>query len=87
MGFGHPGCPHPLRGLGSDASSDFIHTKDAFHAHRVTVGAEGWQGSNGYLTFRTRKQTFVTILVAPDPNTSPGPVVMLARAIEPAYGR
>ena len=52
----------------------------------MSVGAEGWQQTNGILAFRTSNQTFVSIVAAPLLSRRPIPVVMLARAIEPAYG-
>ncbi len=79
-------------GFGSDAALDFMYVKDAGTgtsglAHRVSVGAEGWQQSNGVLAFRTSKQTFVSIYSLPFSSMRPIPIVMLARAIEPAYER
>jgi hypothetical protein len=56
-------------------------------AHRVSVGAEGWQQDNGFLSFRTSKQTFVVVTASPSTLMRPVPVVTLALAIAPAYGR
>ncbi len=79
-------------GIGSDEAVDFMAMKDLGtsmpgQAHRVSVGAEGWQQTNGILAFRTKKQTFVEVISVPFPSMRPIPIVMLARAIEPAYGR
>jgi hypothetical protein len=77
-------------GFGSDAALDFMYIKDAGTsrlAHRVSVGAEGWQQPDGVLAFRTGKQTFVSIYSLPFSSMRPVPIVMLARAIEPAYER
>jgi hypothetical protein len=54
-------------------------------AHRVTVGAEGWQQDGGFLTFRTPQNVYVSIASAPYDEMRPIPIVMLARAIASAY--
>lgn len=75
---------------GSDQSIDFNAVKSGATSstrlgHRVTVGAEGWQQNDGFLTFRTAKDQYVSIVSAPYEQMRPIPIVMLARAIEPAY--
>ncbi|MER7245790.1 hypothetical protein [Kribbella sp. NPDC000426] len=72
-------------GLGSDPSMDFGDMKDAFYAHRVKVAAEGWQASNGPLTFRTAKNAYVELVTTPDVPVRPAALVALAQAIAPAY--
>lgn len=72
-------------GTGSDAALTFASIKDAGTgklggALRVNVGAEGWKQDNGFLAFRTSKQTFV--MVAASRTTS---VDTLARAMAPAF--
>ncbi|TCC17088.1 hypothetical protein [Kribbella sindirgiensis] len=54
-------------------------------SHRVTVGTEGWQQTQGFLVFKTGKGVYVAIASAPIEQMRPIPIVMLARAIEPAY--
>ncbi|HZX08005.1 hypothetical protein [Kribbella sp.] len=75
---------------GSDEAVDFYLVRDAgtstMHlARRVAVGAEGWQQRDGYLSFRTARGEFVKIASAPYDEMKPVPIVMLARAIAPAY--
>ncbi|MFD7160961.1 hypothetical protein ACFV9C_40700 [Kribbella sp. NPDC059898] len=75
---------------GSDEAIDFhlVQTAGADPAvqnHRVTVGAEGWQQDDGYLVFRTARGQFVIVSSAPYAEMKPVPIVMLARAIAPAY--
>ncbi|GAA3151820.1 hypothetical protein JOF29_002454 [Kribbella aluminosa] len=75
---------------GSDQAFDFQLVHDAGTgtldpSHRVSVGAEGWQQSDGYLVFRTARGQFVSISAAPNDEMKPVPIVMLARAISPAY--
>jgi hypothetical protein len=75
---------------GSESAIDFGQIKDAATdgvswAHRVTVGSEGWQQDNGFLTFRTSKDKYVTVLSLPFDEMWPAPIVEAARAIAPAY--
>lgn len=79
-------------GIASDSQLTFesiksLGTKLPNEAHRVSVGAEGWQQNDGVLAFRTSNQTFVSIMVAPFSTMQPIPVAELAQAIAPAYER
>ncbi|GAA1157539.1 hypothetical protein GCM10009630_64600 [Kribbella jejuensis] len=75
---------------GGDSRIDFGYIKDAATdglpwAHRVTVGAEAWQQDDGYLVFRSSTDQYVTVVSLPYQEMRPIPIVMLARAIAPAY--
>jgi hypothetical protein len=72
-------------GLGSDPSLDFGYVKGGFHSHRVNVGIEGWQQTDGELAFRTAKDAYIELVANPGGSLRPGPVVALAQAIAPAY--
>ncbi|TDW21198.1 hypothetical protein [Kribbella kalugense] len=72
-------------GLGSDPSLDFGYVKGGFHSHRVNVGIEGWQQTDGELVFRTAKDAYIELVATPGSTLHPGPVVALAQAIAPAY--
>ncbi|MFF0271659.1 hypothetical protein [Kribbella sp. NPDC004536] len=75
---------------GGDSRIDFGYIKDGATggqpwAHRVTVGVEGWQQDDGFLIFRSRTDQYVTVVSLPYQEMRPVPIVMLARAIAPAY--
>ncbi|MGZ0152708.1 hypothetical protein ACXJJ3_37015 [Kribbella sp. WER1] len=72
----------------ADGMADFGMVKQAATAglaHRVTVGAEGWQQDDGYLLFKTSRDEYVTVVSLPWDEMRPKPIVTLARAIAPAY--
>ncbi|WP_427891407.1 hypothetical protein ACQHIV_03025 [Kribbella sp. GL6] len=74
--------------MGADSATDFGLIKQAATgglAHRVTVGAEGWQQDDGYLIFRTSRDAYVTVVSLPWDEMRPKPIVEFARAIAPAY--
>jgi hypothetical protein len=74
---------------GSSSALDFVDMKDAASsglAHSVQVGAEGWQQTDGQLTFRTVKGTYVEVWMSPLGESYSGSILALARAIAPAYG-
>ncbi|GAA2809260.1 hypothetical protein [Kribbella solani] len=75
---------------GSDASMAFVEIKSAGTgalrpAHKVSVGAEGWQQDDGLLAFRTSSGAYVMVGSTPGDEMRPIPIVTLARAIAPAY--
>lgn len=72
-------------GLGSDPALDFGYVKGGFTSHRVNVGAEGWQQTDGELAFRTTKDAYVELVATPDSTLNAGLLVALAQAIAPAY--
>lgn len=72
-------------GLGSDPALDFGYVRGGFHSHRVNVGVEGWQQTDGELAFRTAKDAYIELVATPGTTLRPGPVVALAQAIAPAY--
>ena len=54
-------------------------------AHRVNVGAEGWQQSNGVLLFRTKNGAYLEVTGTPASALRTASVLALAQAIAPAY--
>jgi hypothetical protein len=72
-------------GLGSDPALDFGYVRGGFHSHRVNVGAEGWQQTDGELAFRTAQDAYIELVATPGSTLRPGLVVALAQAIAPAY--
>jgi hypothetical protein len=72
-------------GLGSDPALDFGYVRGGFHSHRVNVGTEGWQQTDGELAFRTAQDAYIELVATPGSTLRPGPVVALAQAIAPAY--
>ncbi|RZT07484.1 hypothetical protein EV649_8191 [Kribbella sp. VKM Ac-2569] len=54
-------------------------------AHRVSVGAEGWQQSNGVLLFRTKSGTYVEVTGTPGSALRTASILALAQAIAPVY--
>ncbi|GAA1556162.1 hypothetical protein GCM10009804_11260 [Kribbella hippodromi] len=75
---------------GSEASLDFVDVKagatgEVGISHSVSVGAEGWQQNDGLLAFRTGSGAYVTVGSEPWDEMRPIPIVVLARAIVPAY--
>ncbi|WP_329001260.1 hypothetical protein OHA18_43250 [Kribbella sp. NBC_00709] len=72
-------------GLGSDPALDFGYMKAGSYSHRVNVGAEGWQQTDGEMVFRTAKEAYVELTATPGTTLHPATVVALAQAIAPAY--
>jgi hypothetical protein len=72
-------------GLGSDPALDFGYVRGGFHSHRVKVGVEGWQQTDGLLAFRTAKDAYIELLATPGSTLRPDLVVALAQAVAPAY--
>ncbi|MFI5698326.1 hypothetical protein ACIA58_41095 [Kribbella sp. NPDC051586] len=72
-------------GLGSDPALDFGYVKGGFKSHRVDVGAEGWQQTDGEVAFRTAKDAYIELMATPGSTLRPGLLVALAQAIAPAY--
>jgi hypothetical protein len=75
---------------GSDPALDFTSVRDAATAPEigvrpVTVGAEGWQQSDGFTSYRVGKDTFVSVGAAQS-SMRPAATLALARAMLPAYG-
>ncbi|MFG1913097.1 hypothetical protein [Kribbella sp. NPDC048928] len=73
---------------GSDAALDFGYLKDGGSsglARPVRLGAEGWQQTDGQLTFRTAKGTYVEVWTSPLDESLAGPILALARTLVPAY--
>jgi hypothetical protein len=74
---------------GSDAALDFGYMKDAGSselARPVLVGVEGWQQTDGQLTYRTAKGTYVEVWTSPSGKSLSSATLAVARAIAPAYG-
>ena len=75
-----------------DSSSDqaewFLYLQnggDQTAVHKVSVGTEGWQQTNGPVVSRTNRQTFV-LVTAPGGKTGPTPILAFARAIAAVFG-
>lgn len=74
---------------GSSSALDFGYMKDAGSsgiARPVRVGAEGWQQTDGQLTFRTVQGTYVEVWTSPISQSFAAWILAVARAIAPAYG-
>ncbi|MEV5963801.1 hypothetical protein AB0L70_18675 [Kribbella sp. NPDC051952] len=73
----------------SDAAEDFLVMQKgtgATRSHKVSVGAEGWQGADGHVTFQSKRQSFVGVFSFPVGSMRAGSILAFARAIAPAFG-
>jgi hypothetical protein len=61
-------------------------TESEIGVRPVTVGAEGWQQSDGFTSYRVGKDTFVSVGAAPESSMRLAATLALARAMLPAYG-